>query len=224
MTTVHDFSATSIDGIERQLVDYKGKVILVVNTASQCGFTPQYKGLEKLYQEYVDRGLVVLGFPCDQFGHQEPGDDAEIATFCERNFGVTFPLFAKVDVNGSGAHPLFEHLRSEKSGMVGNKIRWNFTKFLVDTEGNVVKRYGSTTIARRHRRRHRGAAPELGNTRPADFAVRGARWQNASLVLVHGPRRGSTQRPTRGLHEARHPPRVRRDPGQLHLWQHVHHP
>ena len=145
MTTVHDFSATSIDGIERQLVDYKGKVILVVNTASHCGFTGQYKGLEELYRTYTDRGLVVLGFPCDQFGHQEPGDEEEIATFCERNFGVTFPLFAKIDVNGPDAHPLYEWLRSEQSGLVGNKIRWNFTKFLIDTEGKVVKRYGSTT-------------------------------------------------------------------------------
>ena len=145
MTSVHDFSATSIDGIERQLVDYKGNVILVVNTASQCGFTPQYKGLEDLYRTYVERGLVVLGFPCDQFGHQEPGDEEEIATFCERNFGVTFPLFAKVDVNGRDAHPLYQWLRSEKSGMVGNKIRWNFTKFLIDPEGRVVNRYGSTT-------------------------------------------------------------------------------
>ena len=145
MTSAHDFSATSIDGIDRQLVDYKGKVILVVNTASQCGFTPQYKGLEELYRTYVDRGLVVLGFPCDQFGHQEPGNEEEIATFCERNFGVTFPLFAKVDVNGRDAHPLYQWLRSEKSGMVGNKIRWNFTKFLIDPDGNVVNRYGSTT-------------------------------------------------------------------------------
>jgi glutathione peroxidase len=145
MTTVHDFSATSIDGVERQLADYKGKVVLVVNTASQCGFTPQYKGLEELYKTYVDRGLVVLGFPCDQFGHQEPGDESEIASFCELNFGVTFPLFAKVDVNGANAHPLFEFLRTEKGGLIGNKIRWNFTKFLVDAEGNVVQRYGSTT-------------------------------------------------------------------------------
>jgi glutathione peroxidase len=145
MTTVHDFSATSIDGIERQLVDYKGKVVLVVNTASQCGFTGQYKGLEELYRTYADRGLVVLGFPCDQFGHQEPGDEEEIATFCERNFGVTFPLFAKVDVNGPDAHPLYQWLRSEQGGMIGDKIRWNFTKFLIDTDGNVVKRYGSTT-------------------------------------------------------------------------------
>ena len=145
MTSAHDFSATSIDGIERQLVDYKGKVILVVNTASQCGFTGQYKGLEKLYETYAGRGLVVLGFPCDQFGHQEPGDEEEIATFCERNFGVTFPLFAKIDVNGPDAHPLYQWLRSEQSGLVGNKIRWNFTKFLINTEGKVVKRYGSTT-------------------------------------------------------------------------------
>ena len=145
MTTAYDFSATSIDGIERQLVDYKGKVILVVNTASQCGFTPQYKGLEELYSTYVDRGLVVLGFPCDQFGHQEPGDEEDIAAFCERNFGVTFPLFAKIDVNGRNAHPLYQWLRSEQSGLIGDKIRWNFTKFLIDTEGNVVNRYGSTT-------------------------------------------------------------------------------
>ena len=145
MTTIHDFSATSIDGIERQLVDYKGKVVLVVNTASQCGFTGQYKGLEELYSTYADRGLVVLGFPCDQFGHQEPGDEEEIATFCERNFGVTFPLFSKIDVNGPDAHPLYQWLRSEKSGLIGDKIRWNFTKFLIDTEGNVVGRYGSKT-------------------------------------------------------------------------------
>jgi glutathione peroxidase len=145
MTTVHDFSATAIDGIERQLVDYKGKVVLVVNTASQCGFTGQYKGLEELYRTYADRGLMVLGFPCDQFGHQEPGDEEEIATFCERNFGVTFPLFAKIDVNGPDAHPLYQWLRSEQGGMIGDKIRWNFTKFLIDTDGNVVNRYGSTT-------------------------------------------------------------------------------
>ncbi len=142
-TTVHDFSATSIDGIERQLDDYRGHVILVVNTASQCGFTPQYKGLEELYQTYADRGLVVLGFPCDQFGNQEPGDDDDIATFCERNFGVTFPLFSKVDVNGDEAHPLFQWLRSEKGGIGGDKIKWNFTKFLIDADGTVVKRYGS---------------------------------------------------------------------------------
>jgi glutathione peroxidase len=146
MTSAYDFSATAIDGTERLLADYKGKVLLVVNTASQCGFTPQYGGLEKVYQEYVDRGLVVLGFPCDQFGNQEPGDEEEIASFCELNFGVTFPLFAKVDVNGDEAHPLFQWLKSEKSGVLGStKIKWNFTKFLIDAEGTVVKRYGSTT-------------------------------------------------------------------------------
>ena len=145
MTTAYDFSATAIDGTERLLADYKGKVLLVVNTASQCGFTPQYRGLEKVYQEYVDRGLVVLGFPCDQFGHQEPGDEEEIAEFCELNFGVTFPLFAKVEVNGDGAHPLYRWLRSEKGGLLGSRVKWNFTKFLIDADGQVIKRYGSTT-------------------------------------------------------------------------------
>jgi glutathione peroxidase len=145
MTTVYDFSATTNSGAEQPFTDYKGKVLLVVNTASQCGFTPQYKGLEELYKTYVDRGLVVLGFPCDQFGGQEPGEDDEIADFCELNFGVTFPLYSKVDVNGSGAHPLFKWMRSEKKGSLGSKVRWNFTKFLIDAEGNVVKRYASTT-------------------------------------------------------------------------------
>lgn len=146
MTSAYDFSATAIDGTERMLADYKGKVLLVVNTATQCGFTPQFKGLEKVYQEYVDRGLVVLGFPCDQFGHQNPESDEDTAAFCERNFGVTFPLFSEIEVNGDGAHPLYQWLKSEKSGLLGStKIKWNFTKFLIDTEGNVVKRYGSTT-------------------------------------------------------------------------------
>ncbi|MEO6470989.1 MAG: glutathione peroxidase [Aeromicrobium sp.] len=145
MTSVYEFSATTNSGVEQALVDYKGKVLLVVNTASQCGFTGQYKGLEKLYKTYVDRGLVVLGFPCDQFGGQEPGDDEEIADFCELNFGVTFPLYSKVDVNGKNAHPLYRWMRSERTGTLGTKIRWNFTKFLIDSEGNVVKRYGSTT-------------------------------------------------------------------------------
>lgn len=119
--------------------------MLIVNTASQCGFTPQYDGLESVYKEYVDRGLVVLGFPSDQFGHQEPGDEAQIQEFCKVRFGVTFPLFAKVDVNGSDAHPLYKWLRSQQSGLLGDKIKWNFTKFLLDREGNVVKRYASTT-------------------------------------------------------------------------------
>jgi glutathione peroxidase len=145
VTTIHDFSATTIDGVEQQLADYKGKVVLVVNTASQCGFTPQYGGLEKLYEEYAGRGLVVLGFPCDQFGHQEPGTEDEIATFCESSFGVTFPMFSKIDVNGKDAHPLYQWLKSEKKGMLGGAIKWNFTKFLVDPAGNVVQRYGSAT-------------------------------------------------------------------------------
>lgn len=146
MTTVYDFSATAIDGAERALADYRGKVLLIVNTASQCGFTPQYAGLEQLYETYRDRGLVVLGFPCDQFGHQEPGDSEQIAAFCERNFGVTFPLFAKVEVNGDEAHPLYRWLKSERSGVLGSTaIKWNFTKFLIDSEGRVVGRYGSRT-------------------------------------------------------------------------------
>ena len=145
MTTAHDFSATAIDGTDRLLADYKGKVLLVVNTATQCGFTPQFKGLEEVYQEYVDRGLVVLGFPCDQFGNQEPGDEAEISDFCERNFGVTFPLFSKVDVNGDDAHPLFDWLKDSKGGMLGSKIKWNFTKFLVGRDGQVISRYAPTT-------------------------------------------------------------------------------
>lgn len=145
MTTVYDFSAATNSGAEQALIDYKDKVLLVVNTASECGFTPQYKGLEELYKTYVDRGLVVLGFPCDQFGHQEPGDDEAIADFCEVNFGVTFPLYSKIDVNGADAHPLFKWMRAEQKGTLGSKVRWNFTKFLIDTDGNVVKRYGSTT-------------------------------------------------------------------------------
>jgi len=145
MTTAYDFSATAIDGTERLLADYKGKVLLVVNTATECGFTPQFKSLERVYKEYVDRGLVVLGFPCDQFGGQNPGDDEETAAFCEKNFGVTFPLFSEIEVNGDGAHPLYKWLKDEKGGLTGSKIKWNFTKFLIDTEGNVVKRYGSNT-------------------------------------------------------------------------------
>ncbi len=145
MTSAYDFSATAIDGTERLLADYKGKVLLVVNTATECGFTPQFKGLERVYQEYVDRGLVVLGFPCDQFGGQNPGEDADTATFCERNFGVTFPLFSEIEVNGDGAHPLYRWMKEEKGGLAGSKIKWNFTKFLIDADGQVVKRYGSTT-------------------------------------------------------------------------------
>jgi glutathione peroxidase len=145
MTNLHDFKATGIDGAEVDLAAYDGEVVLVVNTASQCGFTPQYKGLQQLQDDFAGRGFTVLGFPCDQFGHQEPGDDAEIQGFCERNFGVTFPLFSKIDVNGDDAHPLFKWLRSEKGGLLGNRVKWNFTKFLVGKDGQVIARYAPTT-------------------------------------------------------------------------------
>jgi glutathione peroxidase len=145
MTSLGDFTATSIDGKDADLSAYDGKVTLVVNTASQCGFTPQYKGLQELHDAYADLGFAVLGFPCDQFGHQEPGDESEIADFCERNFGVTFPLFAKVDVNGSNAHPLWEWLKAAKGGLLGGRVKWNFTKFLVGRDGQVIARYAPTT-------------------------------------------------------------------------------
>lgn len=146
MTTVYDFVARTIDGKNRKLSDYKGKVLLVVNVASKCGFTPQYKGLEAVYRRFKDRGFAVLGFPSNQFGEQEPGEESEIAEFCELNFGVTFPLFAKIDVNGANAHPLYRHLTSARPGLLGSEgIKWNFTKFLVDRNGDVVKRYAPTT-------------------------------------------------------------------------------
>ena len=142
MTTIADFTVTSNRGEEVHLSDKLGKVLLVVNTASKCGFTPQYDGLEKLYQDYADKGFEVLGFPCNQFGAQEPGNADEIAEFCKVNFGVTFPLMEKVDVNGDDASPLFDWMKGEAPGLMGSKaIKWNFTKFLVDREGNVVKRY-----------------------------------------------------------------------------------
>ena len=142
MASVHDFSARTIEGTERALEDFRGKVLLVVNTASQCGFTPQYTGLEALFRKYSARGFAVLGFPCDQFGHQEPGDEAEIRSFCSLKYDVTFPMFAKVEVNGAAAHPLFKHLKSSATGVLGTEgIKWNFTKFLIDRDGRVVKRY-----------------------------------------------------------------------------------
>ena len=145
MTTAFDFAATDIDGQPRPLVDYAGKVLLIVNVASKCGFTPQYEGLEQLWRTYRDRGLVVLGFPCDQFGHQEPGDEAEIRNFCSLTYDVDFPLFSKIDVNGSNAHPLWQWLKDEKSGLLGiGAIKWNFTKFLVGRDGKVIKRYAPT--------------------------------------------------------------------------------
>jgi glutathione peroxidase len=142
MSTVHDFNARTIDGREASLAEHAGKVLLIVNVASKCGFTPQYAGLEALYRKLGDRGFVVLGFPCDQFGHQEPGSEAEISQFCSLNYGVSFPMFAKVEVNGEATHPLFRHLKSEARGLLGTEaIKWNFTKFLVDPRGKVVTRY-----------------------------------------------------------------------------------
>ncbi len=145
MTAVYDFSARTIDGEDKSLADYKGKVMLVVNTASKCGFTPQYAGLEKLFRDNADKGLVVLGFPCDQFGHQEPGDENEIKNFCSLSYDVSFPMFAKIDVNGANAHPLYKHLTTAKKGLLGTtSVKWNFTKFLVDRDGKVVERYAPT--------------------------------------------------------------------------------
>ena len=145
MTTITDFSATRIDGTEQSLTDYAGQVTLVVNTASKCGFTPQFAGLEQLQQTYGSQGFTVLGFPCNQFANQDPGSNDEIGAFCQRKYDVTFPMFAKVDVNGSKAHPLYKWLRAEKGGRLGSAIKWNFTKFLVGRDGNVIKRYGSST-------------------------------------------------------------------------------
>lgn len=146
MPNIYDFSAKIIDGAETPLSDYRGKILLIVNTASKCGFTPQYEGLEKLYEDYADRGLAVLGFPCNQFGKQEPGDEAEIRNFCSFSYDVRFPLFAKIDVNGDNAHPLYRYLKKQQKGLLGSEgIKWNFTKFLVDRDGNVVDRFAPTT-------------------------------------------------------------------------------
>ena len=146
MTAITDFIVKDADGSAASLEPYRGKVLLIVNTASKCGFTPQYEGLEALHRDYADRGFEVLGFPCNQFGKQEPGDAAEIANFCTLTYDVTFPLFAKVDVNGSDADPLFERLKADAPGVLGLKaIKWNFTKFLVDRDGKVVDRYAPTT-------------------------------------------------------------------------------
>jgi len=142
MSDLYEFNVTTGAGEQQILEAYKGKVVLIVNTASKCGFTPQYKGLEALYQKYKDKGLVILGFPCNQFGGQEPGNDSEISEFCELNFGVTFPLMAKLDVNGDGAAPLFSYLKSEAPGLLGTKrVKWNFTKFLISRDGKSVKRF-----------------------------------------------------------------------------------
>ncbi len=146
-TTLGDFTATSIDGDDVDLSTYDGQVVLVVNTASQCGLTPQYAGLQQLYDDLGDRGFTVLGFPCDQFGHQEPGAEAEIAQFCENSYGVTFPMFAKIDVNGPDTHPLYEWLKSQKKAgaLVGGKVTWNFAKFLIGRDGQVIDRFKPVT-------------------------------------------------------------------------------
>jgi glutathione peroxidase len=143
--TVYDFTVTTINGEEKSLADFEGKVLLIVNTASNCGFTPQYRGLQELYNKYNKQGLEILGFPCNQFGGQEPGSDEEIKEFCDLNYSVTFPMFSKIDVNGDNAHPLYKFLKSEQSGLITDEIKWNFTKFLVDQKGKPVDRYASTT-------------------------------------------------------------------------------
>jgi glutathione peroxidase len=143
--SIYDFNARLSTGEERRLADYRGKVVLVVNVASKCGFTPQYMGLQHLYEELGPRGFEVLAFPCDQFGHQEPGTDAEITAFCDRTYGITFPLFAKIEVNGENAHPLYVWLKQQKGGLLGDSIKWNFTKFLVDRAGAVRSRFAPTT-------------------------------------------------------------------------------
>ena len=143
--SIYAFEAKTIDGGVEKLADYKGKALLIVNVASKCGFTPQYTGLEALHRKFKDKGFNVLGFPCDQFGHQEPGDEAEIKNFCSLTYDVTFPLYAKIEVKGDNAHPLYKFLTSEKKGILGTEsIKWNFTKFLVDKQGNVIKRYAPT--------------------------------------------------------------------------------
>ena len=146
MADVYQFAAKTIDGSEQSLADYRGRALLIVNVASKCGFTPQYEGLEALQKKYAARGFAVLGFPCDQFGHQEPGDEAQIREFCSLTYGVSFPMFAKVEVNGERTHPLYQFLKKEKTGILGTEsIKWNFTKFLIDRKGEPVARYAPQT-------------------------------------------------------------------------------
>ena len=146
MSTIYDFSPKLPDGAPKPLADYRGQALLIVNTASKCGFTPQYQGLEAVYQQFKDKGAVLLGFPCNQFGGQEPGQAEEIGAFCEKNYGVTFPLFAKIDVNGANAHPLFKQLKKDAPGILGTEaIKWNFTKFLIRKDGTVYQRYAPAT-------------------------------------------------------------------------------
>jgi glutathione peroxidase len=145
MSSAYDFEATDIDGRERKLDEFRGKAMLIVNVASKCGFTPQYTGLEAIYRKLKDKDFVVLGFPCDQFGHQEPGDETEIKSFCSLQYDVSFPLFAKIQVNGDGTHPLYRYLKSQAKGLLGSEsVKWNFTKFLVDKHGQVLRRYAPT--------------------------------------------------------------------------------
>ena len=145
MSSVYDYSAKTLDGAEQSLGDYRGKAMLIVNVASKCGFTPQYEGLEQMYRRNKDKGFVVLGFPCDQFGHQEPGNEEEIRNFCATTYDVSFPMYSKVEVNGGDTHPLYKHLKKEAKGLLGTEaIKWNFTKFLVDRNGRVVRRYAPT--------------------------------------------------------------------------------
>ncbi|TDQ40913.1 glutathione peroxidase [Aureibacillus halotolerans] len=143
--SVYEFSAKTLMGEEKALADYKGNVLIIVNTASKCGFTPQFKELQELYDKYKDEGLEILGFPCNQFMNQDPGTDEDIQEFCQLNFGVSFQMFSKIDVNGKDAHPLYAYLASQKSGMLSKKIKWNFTKFLVDRQGEVIDRYAPQT-------------------------------------------------------------------------------
>ena len=145
MSEFYKYTAEMPSGKEVSMEDYKGKVVLVVNTASKCGLTYQYEGLEELYKKYSNEGLVILGFPCNQFANQEPGTDSEIASFCQLNYGVSFPIFKKVDVNGDTTHPLFKYLKSELKGLLGQKIKWNFTKFLIGKDGKPIKRFAPTT-------------------------------------------------------------------------------
>ena len=146
MSDIYQFTAKNIKGEDVPLKDYQGKLLLIVNTASKCGFTPQFTGLEELYNEYADKGLEILGFPCNQFLKQDPGTDSEISEFCSLNYGVTFPMFSKIEVNGDNTHPLYKYLKSEAKGLMGSeKIKWNFTKFLVNQEGKVLKRYAPNT-------------------------------------------------------------------------------
>lgn len=148
--TIYDFEVRTIDGQTQKLEAYKGQTLLIVNVASRCTLTPQYRGLEDLYRRWKDKGFTILGFPCNQFAKQEPGDEAEIKEFCEIKYRVTFPMFAKIDVNGDNAHPLYQYLKSAKRGFLGTKsIKWNFTKFLIDKEGNIVKRFGPIVSSRR---------------------------------------------------------------------------